>query len=85
MNKRKDKKTEKKKDKDRKQRKKGGEDKGKCDSVYMCVYMCVLPCVFTRVCYHGDTVLFQRGGVDDSPQQTAVSDGVLLTFEPFVL
>lgn len=37
------------------------------------------------VCYHGDTVLLQRRGVDDSPQQTAVSDSVLLTFETLVL
>lgn len=37
------------------------------------------------VCYHGDTVLLQRGGVDDLPQQTAVSDSVLLAFETLVL
>lgn len=41
--------------------------------------------MFTRMCYHSYAVLLQRGGADDSPQQTAVSDGVLLTFETFVL
>lgn len=35
--------------------------------------------------YHGDGLLLQRCGVDDSPQQAAVPDGVLLTFETLVL
>lgn len=30
-------------------------------------------------------MLLQRGGADDSPQQAAVSDGVLLAFETLVL
>lgn len=34
--------------------------------------------------YHGNTVLLQRSGVDDSSQQAAVSDGVLLAFESLV-
>lgn len=34
--------------------------------------------------YHGNTVLLQRSGADDSSQQTAVSDGVLLAFESLV-
>lgn len=39
----------------------------------------------SQTCYHGDVVLLQYRGVDDSPQQTTVSDGVLLPFETFVL
>lgn len=35
--------------------------------------------------YHGDALLLQRGGVDDAPQQPAVSDGVLLPLEALVL
>lgn len=48
-------------------------------------HLSVLTCVFTCVCYHGDALLLQRGGVDDPPQQAAVSDGVLLSFESFIL
>lgn len=37
------------------------------------------------LCYHGYTLLLQRGGVDDPPQKPAVSDGVLLPLKTLVL
>ena len=37
------------------------------------------------VCYHGDIVLLQHSGVDDSAQQAAISDGVLLPLKALVL
>lgn len=37
------------------------------------------------MCYHGSALLLQRCGVDDPPQQPAVSDGVLLPLEALVL
>lgn len=36
-------------------------------------------------CYHGHALLLQRGGVDDSSQEPAVPDGVLLPLEALVL
>lgn len=35
--------------------------------------------------YHGHALLLQRGGIDDSSQEPAVSDGVLLPLEALVL